>query len=493
MDLTDSLPEALKQIGHSLEPYIKQRNEVERVRRILAANLSTHINPKASKLASRPLSLVHLASSPEPPTSSKGIGKARREYVRAAKANIIARQEYNNLTNEHHSPTIPESQNVGAENASGFTLDSFLAVVRYRRKHERLRIIQDYVDGLAQKPAAAIEHLDPRVVMLEVGSLPKVPQEVMDGSSGTRQYREKTDLKGLVDQLEQSVLRAKLVLKREQNLLAKLKAEGPSGPSQSGSKLQALGTTRNELIHWIETELAKTGETHEPDESNGAKAPEQGGKDYIERQLNSIQRQYSLYNTARQALLAAATGTPEPPEILPVDEEPEDGPEVDKLADQEILSHVIHPYLEELSAISNEQKSIIQQKSHLTISLSKQLKEANQGLDRQAGESHLLSAYPMSPLPPRAKGGLSFGEEIVSHEKPDSSRQAKAWVFACNAAHKNTNEDVTERLDEGSLSLQDARETMAELQRLLGDEEGGATKDIWAMLEGNLGVIKSDD
>jgi len=444
------------------------------------------VNPKEARPLSRPLPLAEATSSIDASSGTRGI---RREYLRCVKAEIKVREEYDKIIKERQSASL-EDQRATAVEASGTALDTFLDVVKYRRKHERLRIIQDYVDGLAQKPAASADYLDPKVVLKDAGALPKVPQEVMDASR-PRLDAGKKDLNELVDQLEKSVLRAKLLLKREQKLLSKLKAEGSNGISAvGGSKLQALGTTRNELINWIESELGKAGES-----SDDGPRSEAGEKDYIERQLNSIQRQYSQYLKARQNLILAATGIPEPPVSISEQNETAVRSASDGSTSLGNMSHAIHSYLEGLTSILNDQKSIIQQKSHLTISLAKQLKVASQGLDRLADESHLLPAHPMPSIISQRKGAASFGEEISNYEKPDSSRRARAWVFASDAASTTTRADVLGGLEEGEVAIMDAKKTLVELQRLLGDdgEQGTGMRDIWADLDGHLGVIKSDD
>jgi hypothetical protein len=92
----------------------------------------------------------------------------------------------------------------------------------------------------------------------------------------------------------------------------------------------------------------------------------------------------------------------------------------------------------------------------------------------------------------------SFGDEISKHEKPDSSRGARAWVHASVSASNSTKEAILEKLEEGSMAIDESRQIMLELQRLLGVETtvGGtseeSSKDIWAVLDGSLGVISQE-
>ncbi len=134
----------------------------------------------------------------------------------------------------------------------------------------------------------------------------------------------------------------------------------------------------------------------------------------------------------------------------------------------------------------------------MTISLAKQLKEAGLGLDRLADESHLLPSYPLPTSKSKLKSlevPSSFADEMLSHEKPDSSHRARAWVFASEQAGRVTKNSVSQKLEEGGVAIDNAHEALAELQRLLGGgsaTESKSNRDIWGIVDGSLGVIKGD-
>lgn len=500
MAIVEDFPEPFKHIQHSLQPYIKPRQETLHIRRILASHLESHVRLKEEHFISRPLSLIDSAIIVDTP--STGVRGIRREYIRAARANIKARKEYDDVKKQHRVQANTEHS--GQIQEESRTLDSFLKVVKYRRKHERLRIIQDYVDMLVQKPAALASHLDPKLVLKDMEPLPKVPQDVMNVPVSHHDMK-RTDLKELMDKLEKSVLRAKLLLGKEQNLLAKTKS-GDSESVTPGGRLQALGTARNELITWIETELARAGETNATsDDGQEAKSSERREGDYIERWLDIVRRQYSQYTKSRQTLIIAATGNTESPLISTNDEG-----EVDLFLEKEPLPNssgvsCAHRYLEELLSISNQQKSCIQLKSHLTISLAKNLKETTHVMDRFVEESHLLPAHPMTSGNLQRQGLASFADEISNYEKPDSSHRARAWVFASHSASLATKESISEKLKDGGQSISEAQRTLQDLYTFLGEQvkeseanepsgkSNRVTKDIWGQLDGQLGVIQTDE
>ncbi|CZR50519.1 uncharacterized protein PAC_00392 [Phialocephala subalpina] len=502
MDGQVELPVSLQKAQKSLGLCIKQRHEASKIRQVLSSHLGSQLNSSGHPL-NRPLSLVDPAIDVE--AASHGVRGLQREYLRSVRANIKARNEYAAISKEHHARRTgedleSETQDFPQQSNSCLGMEAFIYLTMHQQKHERLRITQDYVDVLSQKPAATAEHLDPKVALRDVDSLPKVPPEVLHNASAGPAAGG-TALKELVDLLEKSVLRAKMLLKKEQRLLAKVRADSSGSPESRGDRLQALGLTRNALINWIEAEMEKAGDGSVDVEDEELSNHDAGGKDYIEAQLASIQRQYGRYIEARQSLVTSATSISEPP----VSTTKEEDSNVPALTDDSRPSQgmqIFYPYLEKLAFTANEQKAAIQQRSHLTISLAKQVKEASQGLDRLADESHLLPAHPMPTASSQRKGlegPLSFNGELLNHEKPDSSARGRAWVYAAESAGTATKNAITEQLEEGGKAMEESRNSVSGLYHLLGYEtqddglrKTGLKKDIWTALDGALGVIKGD-
>lgn len=489
-----NLTDPVANLQQSLGPYIKQRQEVTQIRRILASHLNSNLHPQESGTLPQPLSLIESSSGLE--STPHGLRGLQKEYIRCARGNVKARKDYAQISSEHR--TKQNATKVLHQQDAEDPISNFLHLVKQQQKHDVLCISQDYINMLNKKPAAMSHHLDPQKVLKNVESLPHVPSEVLQ-APGTNSNPEGGDLCALLDRLEKSVLRAKMLLKREQKLLARFRAGQKSPSVIQTSKLQALGTARNELINWIETELARAGDSPDSEEDCHSSSPDVGSeREFMKSQLALISRQYARYAKVRQGLVNATscnldielggsveeTGVPEPLEPKSMN----------------FTSHITHPYFEELVSISNQQKSTSQQKSHLTISLAKLLKEASQGLDRLADESHLLQAHPAPSKPVQRRGmetSGSFGDEISNHEKPDSSKRARGWTYASESAATLAKMATLERLEEGSTLIDSTRQSFLDLQHLLGtesteepDHEGTlVSKDIWVKIDGTLGAI----
>ena len=509
MESLENLPSCIQNVHLSLGSYLGQRHEVANIRRVLASHLSICLNPKSEEPVSRPLSIIS-SSSLGTETASSGLRGARREYLRSVKANIRARKEYDEAVKEHHATAIPESQPAveGIRNKncsideSESCLNQFLTLVTTTRKNERLHIYQDYLGVVARKPAAETTYFDCED-LLKSRTLPEVPREVMH-ALGTRAESECTDLEELVNRLEKSVLRAKYLLDKERKKLENLKKKDNSNIASvtRGDNIEALGMTRNELIYWIETELGKTNESPEDDSSADtfSKPDSRGEKKLLESLLISIQKKYPQYLKLREAAIQSATETLAAPCAEASDRSKEISEDKFESANARALGYSAYPYLEELATIFNDQKSVLQQRSHLTTSLAKQLKDSNQGLDLLAEESHLLPAH---PLPADSKASQTFAETMLNLEKPDSSRKAKEWVFAATSASLDTQREVSRKLEEGDVAVSNLKTALLSLQELLGtqvvDDDKSSTNntlnyaDVWELLDGKLGVIKGDD
>lgn len=497
MEEEAGLPGYVQKAQSLLEPYIKPRHEASKIRRVLSSHLVSQLHTPGEQLLNRPLSLVDQASSLDP--SSNGVRGLQREYMRCLRANLKARNDYSTVAKEHYEgcPADAGGQDVSKQYNGSSGMDAFIHLIMQQQKHERLRITQDYIDTLSQKPAANVEHLDPKVALRDVEGLPKVPADVLNNASSASTTKG-TDLEELVDQLEKSVLRAKVLLKKEQTLLAKVRLDKNVPSANRGDRIQALGLTRNALINWMEAEMEKAGDGSEDGQDDAHHDAQ--GKDYIEAQLASIQRQYGRYIEARQTLVGSATSTSE----LPVTTTDEDASEMTEPVEE--LHHsqgmqVLYPYLDRMSFMANEQKAAIQQRSHLTISLAKQVKDASQGLDRLGDESHLLPSHPMPNSVLQRKGldgPLSFNDELMYHEKPDSSDRARAWTYAAEASEHATKDAVLGQLEVGGKSLEESQLSLSGLYQLLGydnstlGKEEGQKRDIWTVLDGSLGVIKGE-
>lgn len=511
--------ESLQDIQEALKPYIRPREELAYIRRVLALFIDSCINDGS---ACSPLALVESPRGVKIPKDAQGL---HEEYLRALSANISAKFERNEALKDLDRATAPQSL---SSRAAPDRLEEHLVSIKLRKKKGKLQVLEKYLDLLRNKPGGSPGFLDPDEVFRDSAALPAVPNEVVDGLA-QRETSRTTDLGDLIDRLEKQVLRAKLLLKREEQLLGDIKAKStvtPNNVSRS-AKLRALNTTRDELINWIESELGKaSGDGANDAEENPPSKPVSYDSGHIEERLASIKSKYAQYLASRKSLLQLVGQKPvpeaqlqaEPPMPVSAAAAPAPPP----------ADYLLTPYLEKLLAVAHEQKALIGQKSHINILIAKQLKDNSHALDHVAQESQLLPSYPM---PGTSRRNLGFGEAVAGPENLDLSSKVKPWVFAADSAKIATLENVAEKIEEGQLALESSMKALSEIDRLLGNKpathksqeeaaggdddiwlaEGessakgpklrrhaekskqtGDVEDLWSILDGNLGLLRAE-
>lgn len=506
--------ESVQAIKRALEPYVRPREEAEHIWRILALHLrSCYENgPQTSPLA--------LADADCTIQSTSEVRGLQREYLKALHANVKAQRQY-----EAVSQQVRADKAIGASSLSDASrLEEHIANIRLRKKQERLQTFEKYLDILSQKPAASPESLQPEQIFKNTRRLPEVPKSVVSSFTVDKDST-KTDLKALVDRLEKAVLRSKLLLKREEQLLEEVKSRSTALPSKisDGAKLAALNNTRSELISWMEAELgnASAAEDSHLQEGDASHRYEvKGDKQHMDEQLALIRDKYARYVVARKTLIQTV-GQHSVPSIKP----PSMGKHVSQLPNvtPEPCTHLLTPYIESLLSVAQEQKASITQKSHLGNVLAKQREDTGRALDRLADESQLLPNHHT-----RAGRREGLGDQ-AGKSALEITKRVEPWVSAADAAKLATLETVAEKIESGQIALEGSTTHLAEIDQLLGrnqrDEstEDDSTvddiwlaetqtprkatksharvksdvvrqpKNVWSTLDGSLGLINAED
>ncbi|EPQ63004.1 Bgt-122 [Blumeria graminis f. sp. tritici] len=493
-------PEALLKLIGVLEPFVKTRQEVTKIRRILRLLLNSNLQAANDQPTSYFLSITESSLSQNPPrTRMKG---RHGEYLRCLQANIKARNEHTKLSMEHKVNSGDEAHSVGGTNSSlnqddaNSVMESYIDLLRKRHKRERLRLIRDNIETFFQKPAASNKFLNSKDTPEILASLPKVPSELMQQSDIDRDSIEEV-LEDMVIRLEKSILRAKIILRREQTLNSKLRDQTPVTCPVPQARLFALGSTRDELITWIESELARVGETSGTTNKTtlGSFSHQEIGSVNVDDSLRAIKGQYSGYVAVRQLLVDCLHDSIKMPfhlhDEIPMTTEPN---EERGSFDSEYNPH---PCLNELAHLTTEIKQCIQHKSYLTSSLGKQHDKTVRDFERLAQESHLLLSHP-NPLSKKQCDRLDHPDSLVarlpSRGKPDLSFHAQAWVHAAQSASHTVTEAVLVNLENGLTSAANSLHEINNLKSLVGidseDKNNNIRRDIWEGLNGNLGAIK---
>ncbi|KAL1837429.1 hypothetical protein VTJ49DRAFT_3781 [Mycothermus thermophilus] len=482
--------DTLHRIRKTLEPYVRPRDEVGRIRQILAAHLDSCLE---DGVAVEPLALVD-SNGVKSLSTARGLQK---EYLEALDANIKAHREFEECC--HHFRRV-EAESRGTEADRGLDhLKEHLATIQLRQRRDKLEAIEGCLTTLTQKPAASPGFLDPGEVFKDSRPLPDVPKDLV-AALGAESTSNRPPLKELIDQLERHVLQAKLLLTREEQLLEQVKARSTARPGSvsDGAKLEALNKTRVELIAWIEAELSKSGENNDDGTSQHTSAHHRQSQTELinmDEQLASIKEKYAQYVDARKTLLRLVSDQPQPVLAPP---KPEPTPTASPNPPSTTApsgppppppptAHLFSPYLDRLLSTSREQRGLIAHKSHLNATITKQVRENLHVLDRLADESQLLPAHASSSSSSSASaaagsptrrdrsasfadpssGGIAAAADSGTGSGSGPSARVRPWVLAADSAKIATLETVAEKIEEGQMALESTMRTLGEVEELV--------------------------
>ncbi|KAJ5502379.1 hypothetical protein N7463_005253 [Penicillium fimorum] len=507
------IPPVVKQLA----PYVKSREETLHIRQALTSYLRSFIefDDQSSDLSQSHLSLYASADAVTDvkriPTDLPGL---RKDYLKALTANVAARKELalasENVASLRRQRTSPNRPSDDDLQEPGTELREYLALLRYRRRHTKLQVFQNYLEEIKTRDAGNLDDVGNDGEQMP---LPEVDEEAGHNVTGT-------DLDELVHSLERAVVRARTQLDRQKQLFEKAKAQHDPRAETSGAKARALQKTRDELVQWVEERLVGQGD---PNESLLQELPPEEIEDAqrgLENRKIQITEQYATYLRARQDLLDTASKACQPVNVTPKP------PSRTTNKNELVMAEIPLPNPIDVLSYTNEnlvplfkcQKSLVLQKNYLSGLLLKEKSTTLRALNRLSDESHLLPEYPTPARQPHFKhaaSALDMRNQIqTSDQTPDEVvGLAEAWAFASNAAAANERDFVHQKIALGTEVARDARQTLTDVCKTLNQDidevmlegqKNRSTKGMsrsgsriekqpsgpWSGLNGRVGVVE---
>ncbi|KAL9042054.1 MAG: hypothetical protein Q9214_003898 [Letrouitia sp. 1 TL-2023] len=481
MDSASAQDCPLPHVAQALSPYIKTRQEVQRIRQILSLYVT-----RCTKYAcdqDQPLSALavpnrHAEVLQVPPE----LTGSRKDYLKALQKNIKARRDNTEISKELDRLT---SEDTRQEKHRGYVELSEAAATLHllnqqKVKHQKLQIILDHLTLLAKKDVTRPEFLDRDVILGQVGSKPE------SFSMGRDQIRAKSNDDNITPLLElkMAVLKARNAAEKEKRLLHSTRSKyDPDSKDKDGSdrsanakqaKIFALSKTRDELICWIEQALAKGSQS---EDVTSLALGDVGEPVDINQHKNLIEKAYTRYLRIRSLLNTLVSQT-----MLPAPELNTTAPDTVEQKNESKSRQVngteaatILPYVvEHLKPAAEMQESILQVESYISHSLRSENQAATQLLDRLADESSLLRNYPLQAADHPFQGAVAALENSPNLGKGSSGavRQAQSWAFAAGAAKLAREEVVAGRITYGTEQIRSARAQLTGLKDIVGADEG---------------------
>lgn len=478
-----TLPCPLPHVDDALRPYIHDRQETLRIRKLLARHVQSQIRRALHQHAAEStpsITPLTLAASPpsllpedRPPSGLTGL---RKTYWEAVQAHQLAKNrrdalhsELNELQRESQlrasTPTAVSADYqipfpaAHPDGVNGHDVQNYTSLLHQRRRHAKLQILLDALDRIADTEPNPLQRDDLRQwVKDQLGDAPIPPPEIAGGNdaasaASTAAAASENQLKEHVLRLKKELLLAKQSLDAETDRgAAAPHGESPEGAASVEAQIVALRAARDELIAWIEAELAKMPEG---DESmlSGAGATPQRQREHAERDgaaesdvpiQDQVEAMYARYVDARASLVAAVdaatTAAKElgPASTLPSASASQAASSAEgKTAEQKkIPPSAVLPFIPTLLQSANDERTLVEQTTYLRHRIAKAQEETRDTIQRLASESHMVA--------PDAGSGI-------------------AWARAAREAAKESDEAVIEQIRAGEANILGAKAILTEL------------------------------
>ncbi|KAF1837480.1 hypothetical protein BDW02DRAFT_518770, partial [Decorospora gaudefroyi] len=426
----------ISEVDRALSSYIHSREDTLRIRRTLSKYLTSSLRPVNAATQTHHLNHECPHNFSAANTNPPGLKDTRLAYLQALRAKSHAQTKHGqlqasleDLRTRHvdENPTQPESE------YDNEVTRSYISLLRQRQRFAELQIIHDALDKLLSAKPSQGASPDPRtLVQSAVGTQPNLPAARLEQLSQPTDPDDQTR----IFQLKQQVLEARARMQRAQSALQKAQQKHSShGPPTSlHTQVHSLERAREEMIEWVQTELAKLEEdsiyledespvkppTRDLESTTHSPAPDLTASEH------SIQESYNKYIAARTRLLDAHTSLHHHHHHREQEQKQEQEQEQTPPTDPPTRTQptpTLLPHLAPLIHSKSTTQALHTQTSHLATRLQHADQATHAALLRLSGESHLV---------------------------PAGTTDVAAWGAAAREAGRATSSFVEERLGEAS-------------------------------------------
>lgn len=398
-------------IDRALSAYINSREESLKIRRALSKYLSQCLRPVNVATQSRHLNNECPRNTTTTSTNPPGLQNVRLSYLNALRA-------LNATQTRHHQlkATLQELQD--RHNAeSCFSNDSqyeseitkgYVNLLRQRRCFIELQVVQNSLDKLLNvNPVNATQN--PKTLISRViGEQPDLPAERLDD----RLQKKDDDL--MLLKLKREVLEARASLDRANS--ARVEAQQISqGVSRLGEQVYALSRAREEMVDWVQEELAKMEEESAfIEDASPVKRPASEFPAFdLASAETQIQDSYTSYITSRSDATTSHESMQRPiptqaTQVSATNNSPDPSAHDSECTQSTKTFTKMLPHFPSIYSVEANERSMLQKAVYLQAQISSADEELVDSLLRMSGESHLL--------PSGSKGISSWRKTAVNAE-----------------------------------------------------------------------------
>lgn len=392
-----------------------------------------------------------------------------RRYLEALQKNVQARKEYDDLQKLAQPPSASRAkfQETG--------LSDHIRLLRLKKRHDELQILQRYMTRLKNSTAAKPHFLDLKKVQEPgLGSLAFGYQN-HSGDIGQTQDSDDT----LLRRLEIAVIRAEHQLEAERRLLAEVEQDALNVPElvKYSNRSRALAATRDELVTWIEDRLSSSPSNEKSFIDDGLH--EQRTESPIPHLQEEIMEKYDKYVKMRQRILDLVSSFTTALQNRPP-EAKGSGTNINTSSPAtQSPTPSIFPFLTSQIRYPTQLRQFHrQQTAYFNKLIDKERSTTTSELSRLADESHLLPTYPMLAQKEMIKHAVVAiaskplaGNVKSGSEENEMIKRMDMWAFAANSAKEASKDVVRSHLEKGGEALEEGEKWAVRLRDLLGDDE----------------------
>ncbi|KAJ4363703.1 hypothetical protein N0V95_001018 [Ascochyta clinopodiicola] len=409
-------------VNQALSSYINSRDDTLKIRRTISRYLTASLRPVNHATQNQHANHECPQSISAANTNPPGLKDSRIAYLRflRAKSQAEARHlELQALLNDVQNRHVDENPTLSPSEHNTDSTNDYINLLRQRRKLAELNIVQDSLEKLlSAKPT--IHSYNPRDHVQEaIGEQPDLPAERLV------QIAQPQDDQSSTFKLKQEVLEARARMDRAE-ITRKQAHDVARNQFKLHEQVRALERARDEIVEWIQGELAKMEEDSVFLED--ASPVKLSVKEHAALDLPSaearIRASYDQYTSARVQLIGCYHSLNEP--------QPEDSKDKSHATTKDLSGSFngteLHmpvtkllPHLALLARFTQNERSLLQHAVFFQNQLAIADQELSEALLRLSGESHLL--------PAGAKDASAWGR-IATEAESATDKSVKEYLQA---------------------------------------------------------------
>ncbi|KAK5720404.1 hypothetical protein LTR17_015041 [Elasticomyces elasticus] len=403
-------------VASGLRPYIRPRDEASQIRNDLQSSLQKYTGSEGTTLTLINISRPRTGKGEQ---TSPNVTGVRRAYLKALEAHTTAQSRYNALKadleqlSESTRPDGPRTSD-GPPSVN----IHYIPMLRQREKRRRLLVIERAYSGATNIGAGFVDgHLND-IVRQHAGDLPTPP------TNHAPAFNDKPDVEARIVSLKKSVLATR------QSVNVRLSAAKKTSAVEiidSGGETAGLQSALNELTGWMERQLGVIGDAEGDVQATPAKHLTNGHAVQTTPDVETIAELYDDYLEARQRLVHTTAS----PMVLDV-KGPKctvSGLDLQSLGQQRGAASTVLPYIGSLSLAKQEERTLLQQSTHLRRQIAASESGTQRLLARLADESHLVH-----PGASKGRDWADAAESASGATKDFAMQRLKAGVASTDVA-----------------------------------------------------------